>query len=243
MTFMREAWKNIVACVPPETLETIINYSVIRHTAELRRPPRMLSDVKKHEYFREISEYLGSDQPILFLEFGVHKGSSIRRWRELNSHEDSRFVGFDSFVGLPHRWRGRPEGYFDVQGATPQIDDDRVSFVKGWFNDTLPAWLSENLSDLIATRRLVIHLDADLYHSGLFILTELHHAVPEYALMLDNYSGGEARALRDYLRAYGATFDAINGRKRRRVSAIPGQVFGIIKGPSASNAKLEASAQ
>ena len=81
------------------------------------------------------------DPPILFLEFGVFEGNSIRRWAKLNSHPESRFVGFDSFEGLPTKWRQRPAGHFSTGGQPPDIDDPRVSFVKGWFHDTVPGFL------------------------------------------------------------------------------------------------------
>ena len=38
----------------------------------------------------------------LFLEFGVHKGHSIKK---LSSKTESMFYGFDSFEGLPENWR------------------------------------------------------------------------------------------------------------------------------------------
>ena len=39
------------------------------------------------------------DQPILYLEFGVWQGRSIRYWSERLRNPDSRFHGFDSFEG------------------------------------------------------------------------------------------------------------------------------------------------
>ena len=49
-----------------------------------------------------------------------------------------------------------------------------------------------------------------------------------YHVLFDDYSAGEARALRDYLSAYDAEFTPLLGRKRRRYSRVPGQVFGKI---------------
>src|ERR1022692_2079890 len=62
-----------------------------------------------------------------YLEFGVYQGESMQVWADLNTHPDSRFVGFDSFEGLPEDWtKGKPAGTFDAGGKTPAIPDPRV---------------------------------------------------------------------------------------------------------------------
>src|SRR5262249_5377639 len=47
--------------------------------------------------------------PVRYLEFGVYRGESISWWLNRLPHPDSRFTGFDTFTGLPERWR-RSEG-------------------------------------------------------------------------------------------------------------------------------------
>ena len=42
----------------------------------------------------------------------------------------------------PEVWRGAADlDTFDVKGSLPDIDDERLEFVKGWFDDTLPKFL------------------------------------------------------------------------------------------------------
>ena len=95
----------------------------------------------------------------LYLEFGVYRGESLRHWSRALRHPDSQLHGFDSFEGLPESGWNWQQGQFDTQGRLPQIDDARVHFHKGWFDDTLPGF------SLPAHAQLVVNLDADLYSS------------------------------------------------------------------------------
>ena len=80
--------------------------------------------------------------PFTYLEFGVYEGDSISWWLGADQHPASRFVGFDSFVGLPEDWLPDiRKGHFTTGGQPPAIRDPRCSFNVGWFRDTLPEFL------------------------------------------------------------------------------------------------------
>lgn len=260
----REHLKSMATYAPTELLEIVTNYSVLRQDGGRLLPPESVTGSKTVLYERVHRLVVGeqNDRPILFLEFGVYKGNSIRRWAGLNTHPESRFVGFDSFEGLPTKWRQRPAGHFSTDGQVPTLDDPRVSFVKGWFNQTVPGFL-DGLKTIPAAEDVpgraqkipgeargvqrpcpggiagaeaipgagaipVIHIDADLYTSAIFLLTQLHHHFGRYHVLFDNYAAGEARALHAYLTAYGAQFQSLLGRKRRRRSRVPNQAFGLL---------------
>jgi O-methyltransferase len=154
-------------------------------------------------------EYLASGPlgggPIDYLEFGVYRGDTIRFWADLNRDPGSRFWGFDSFEGLPEDWTGAfrtmPKGTFDTGGAVPEIDDARVGFVKGWFQHSLPPFLE----GFAPRNRLVVHCDADLYSSTLFVLCKLDPILkPGSIVIFDEFNcpEGEARALVDYASSF-----------------------------------------
>lgn len=117
----------------------------------------------------ELYEYLNSEviknRCIDYLEFGVYEGDSIAKWAEINTDSHSRFFGFDSFEGLPEKYKYTSlktlqAGSFSTDGKIPAIDDERVRFVKGYFHDTVPDFSTtfEKKVDY-----LVINFDADKY--------------------------------------------------------------------------------
>ena len=120
----------------------------------------------RHDLYQTLLSQEGLDGPIDYLEFGVYRGESLRWWVENNKHPDSRFAGFDTFEGLPEDWGKMAAGTFTTQGAFPDIHDSRCRFVKGLFQESLPAWLS----DFNPSKRIVLHIDADLFSSTLVIL-------------------------------------------------------------------------
>ncbi len=112
-----------------------------------------------------------SDIPINYLEFGVCGGQSFEWWLSANQHPDSNFYGFDTFEGLPEKW-GAFFNKGDMQAAVPTLSDTRAQFLKGLFQDTLPLFLRSH--PLERNKRLVLHLDADLFTSTLFSLSQLY---------------------------------------------------------------------
>ena len=150
------------------------------------------------------TEHMG-DSPIDYLEFGVWKGTTLRHWCGQNSHPGSRFYGFDSFEGLPEDWSHfvtiHKKGSFDLEGSAPAIDDSRVRLVKGLFQDSLGPFLA----DYVPMNRLVIHCDADLYSSTLYVLTKLDgYLIPGTIIIFDEFFtvNHEFRAFSDFISSY-----------------------------------------
>jgi O-methyltransferase len=121
----------------------------------------------------QLYEHIFSDKhlegTITYLEFGVSGGFSFDWWLKRNIDPSSRFVGFDTFEGLPEDWGGFAKGAMSTQSMIPQTDDKRATFIKGLFQDTLPGYLKT----FDKNRRKVIMMDADLYTSTLYVLTSL----------------------------------------------------------------------
>jgi hypothetical protein len=160
--------------------------------------------------YESVIEQEGLDRgPINYLEFGVYRGASLRWWLTRISHPESRFVGFDTFTGLPERWRPtEPAGAFDANGNLPDIKDPRCSFEVGLFQKTLGRFISRN--DL--RRRLVVNLDADMFTSTLFVLTTLAPYLKsgdiiffdEFSCPLDEY-----RAFEEFVRSFRVEYKVV----------------------------------
>jgi len=116
--------------------------------------------VSRREQLFETAAADVSELPMPYLEFGVAEGEATRIWSRLLTHPATVLHGFDSFEGLPERWLDRPKGMFSMEGNIPIIDDNRVAFFKGWFQDTLPQYVPPTRPAVIVNR------DADLYNSS-----------------------------------------------------------------------------
>lgn len=136
----------------------------------------------------------------LWLEFGVFSGNTIN-YISTFAH---RVYGFDSFEGLPEKWRdGYGQGAFNRAGVLPVVNAN-VELVKGWFSDTLPRFLAEQKETSKVT---FMHMDADLYSSTKFVFDTVKDRLADSCIIvfdeLLNYPGyeqGEYRALQEFLR-------------------------------------------
>lgn len=140
--------------------------------------------------------------PICYIEYGVHQGYSIKYFSRQNKNQESIFIGLDSFEGLPEDWGDLPKGTFNESGRIPKVDDERVNFVKGWFQDTEKTLFAR--VDFSKPLNLIVHFDADLYSSTLFALAKMDVFGKPYTAIFDEFTTHECRALYDYCKSHTA---------------------------------------
>lgn len=136
----------------------------------------------------------------LWLEFGVYHGRTINY---ISKFTTDKVYGFDSFEGLPEKWRdGYDKGAFNRDGTLPAVHDN-VELIKGWFDATLPSFIKRHNKKVS-----FIHLDADLYSSTKYILNTLKDYLDTNCILvfdeLVNYPGfdgptGELKAFYEFI--------------------------------------------
>jgi len=170
--------------------------------------PRRLE--RREAIFDRIAAEVSASR-VLYLEFGVHRGASMAYWSRLLRSAESRLHGFDSFEGLPEKWNvASRKGSFSTGGAVPILDDARVTFFKGWFDEVLPHY---SLPD---HERLVVNLDADIYSSTVYVLDFLKSSMPVGTfLYFDEFSDRlhELRAFDEFLCATAMRFRVFGASK------------------------------
>lgn len=200
--------------------KTLPNSSRLRYLAHLPKIERWRNehqeDYPLYDARNDLYDYINTqvleNQPICYLEFGVFEGETIKYWSEINGNAQSRYHGFDTFTGVPVVWESFTDvtlmNKFDVNGKIPRIEDGRVSFSKGYFQETLPGFLKTFEPSL----PLVIHNDSDIYSSTMYMLTRCNDIlVPGTIIIFDEFSSmlHEFRALEDYCESYMRSYDVI----------------------------------
>lgn len=183
------------ALTPPEPLfvSPAPGYAPLaeRMRLELERPAAVAGE-------RLLLHALGAvrERDGLYLELGVYSGGTLSC---IADFFPKRTVdGFDSFEGLPEAWRwGFAKGAFSLEGALPAVPAN-ARLHKGWFADTLPAFLAARPNETV----VFLHVDCDLYSSARDALALLAPRIaPGTVIVFDelvNYPGwdrGEFRAL------------------------------------------------
>ena len=119
----------------------------------------------------------------LIVEFGVFRGASIRFFASLTQET---IYGFDSFEGLREDWKGwaARKGTFDTGGVMPRVPAN-VSLSKGWFDQTLPAFLAEHREPFC-----FVHIDCDTYEATSTVLALAGCRLqPGTVVLFDEYFG------------------------------------------------------
>ena len=172
----------------------------------------------KFELLTLALKHLNPSKEGLILEFGVHGGGTINH---IASQVSQTVHGFDSFEGLPERWRDNlGKGAFKMNALPPVLKN--VKLVKGWFNETLPEFTMANHGDIS-----FIHIDCDLYSSTATIFENLQDRIkPGCVIVFDEYfnyfgwQNGEYKALQELIQRTGSSYEYLSYNRYNQQVAI-----------------------
>lgn len=144
------------------------------------------------------------DSNISYFGFGVYNGESMRWWTTANRNADSKFVGFDSFKGLPEKWVGGSSevGAYRAEHGKLNFDDFRVDLVEGWFSETLTEYFKAFDHDDSST--IIVMFDADLFTSTVSAMANIlvQGAGSSQIWMFDEFVPEEARAFKIFVDSF-----------------------------------------
>ncbi len=185
-TWFKTALTYLGACLPRRVIHLLnaaVNYLEVGRWMREKGFAAYPRFAKRESVFDTMAD-LANGQAVLYLEFGVFEGESIRYWSNLLKNPCSHLHGFDSFAGLPDSWNlDNVKGTFSTDGNIPQIPDPRVEFFKGWFDETLRNY------EPPAYEQLIINCDADLYESTASVLKKFEsRIVPGTLIYFDEFS-------------------------------------------------------
>jgi hypothetical protein len=146
----------------------------------------------------------------LWLEFGVFSGKTINY---ISTFTCDKVYGFDSFEGLPEKWRnGFDIGTFNMNGNLPIVNNN-VVLIKGLFEQTLVSFLKDNNKKIS-----FIHIDCDLYSSTKYVLNTVKDYLDDSCIIifdeLVNYDGfdgdtGELKAFYEFIKENNINYEWI----------------------------------
>jgi hypothetical protein len=217
----REIEARVPALVRAEIAAFLRTGTQPRTTLDVEQAAYFLASVASAQYFLErmrMAENLVRSDALLqfamerctvdglIMEFGVYRGDSLR---VIAANTTAPVYGFDSFQGLPEDWTHyQKKGRFSLEGKLPRFEQPNVELVPGWFEETLPAFLSRHPGPA-----RFVHVDSDVYGSARTVLNQLTpRIVPGTVIVFDeyfNYPGWEQhefRAFQEFVAGTGCTY-------------------------------------
>ena len=145
----------------------------------------------------------------VYLEFGVFKGKSINHIAK--NVPNKTIYGFDSFEGLPEAWDSLHLKSHFKMNKLPEVRNN-VKLIKGFFDKSLPKFMSEN-GDF---KTAFIHCDSDLYSSAKTMFECLKHTIQSGTIIVfdeyfnyPNWENGEYKAFQEFINENGLKYKYI----------------------------------
>ena len=74
------------------------------------------NEILRYKVWEKIPEHIDINKDILYIEFGVWEGHSIKYFAEKYKSKNSEFYGFDTFHGFPEDFLDMKKGHYSTSG-------------------------------------------------------------------------------------------------------------------------------
>lgn len=191
---------------------TIIQENAVKEAADYieKNLNEALIFEDKLEFLTYAISQIDPDRDGIVAEFGVFEGQTLNFIARKNPSIEVH--GFDSFQGLQEKWFGTnlTEGFFSLGGTLPIVEKN-VSLHKGWFSESLPAFLKKNI--LVAN---FLHIDCDTFVSASCVLNLFVNRIKRGTIVVfdeyfgyPNWKNGEYLAWQEFTNRYGIKYSYI----------------------------------
>jgi len=174
-------------------VKSLIECVEFRYWAKKKFPGVKIT-ASKYSLLNEILDKTSTHSKLNFLEFGVAFGETTQFLLDKVKTNFS-YTGFDTFEGLPSSWRNLPKGAITAGGKIPLIQDERVRFIKGFVEKTLPG------IEISSSDTKIFLFDLDLFSPTLFVYQEIRkHINPGDVLYFDEaFDSAERIIIENYV--------------------------------------------
>lgn len=111
-------------------------------------------------------------QNVKVVEFGVAFGDTIK-YLVARIEKDLEYHGFDTFTGLPKKWRTLPAGAMSTKGLLPAISSPNINFYTGLVENTLDDSVTARIFDGDGEGVYLFIFDFDLFEPTLFAFQKI----------------------------------------------------------------------
>lgn len=136
LDILRNFIRILISYFPPTIYRRMLNISILAHEYPNAFKGKNHFKTSGFANGREAlwdftCEEIGRNSKLIYLEFGVYNGRSLKYFSKNFVNKDSKFIGLDTFEGLPTDWTTAkiPKGSYSTFGKLPDIKDKRESYL------------------------------------------------------------------------------------------------------------------
>ena len=133
LVILKNLIRIFISLFPPAIYKRMLSISIRAHEYPNAFKGKNHFNTSRVALWDFACEEVGRNSKLIYVEFGVYQGRSMKYFSANFVNQNNKFIGLDTFEGLPEDWvpANLPKGSFSTFGKIPVINDERVFFYKG----------------------------------------------------------------------------------------------------------------